>query len=70
MEKLAVFKVIDFVPNGGGLECCGFFNCKEDAIAYLMEVKKIIDTNFQNNYAGEYIIIPTLYFNITKAGEK
>jgi hypothetical protein len=64
MEKLGVFKVVDDV-----LECCGFFNSKEDALAYLVEVKKLIDNTLQNALAGEYIIVPTLYFKINVAGQ-
>lgn len=64
MEKLGVFKIVE-----DGLECCGFFNNKEDALGYLSEVKKIIDNTLQNNYAGEYVIIPTLYFDIKVAGQ-
>lgn len=65
MEKLAVFKIV-----GDNIECCGFFTNKEDAIGYLAEVKRIIDNTLQNNYAGEYIILPALYFDIKVAGQQ
>jgi hypothetical protein len=51
MEKLGVFKVVDDV-----LECCGFFNSKEDALAYLVEVKKLIDNTLQNSLAGNILL--------------
>jgi hypothetical protein len=59
MEKLGVFKIIDDVPT-----ICGYFDSKEDAIRYLTEVGKLINTNMQHQLVGEYIIIPTLYFNL------
>lgn len=59
MEKLAVFKMIDEIPT-----ICGYFDSKEDAIRYLTEVGKMINYKMQHQLAGEYIIIPTLYFNL------
>jgi hypothetical protein len=64
MEKLAVFKVVNDV-----MELCGFFDSKEDAIAYLTEVKKIINTEMKNSYAGEYLLVPTIYFHLKEAGQ-
>jgi hypothetical protein len=59
MEKLAVFKLVDDVPM-----ICGYFNSKDDAIRYLTEVGKMINQNMQHQLAGEYIVVPTLYFNL------
>ena len=64
MEKLAVFKLIDDT-----MELCGFFDSKEDAVEYLSEVKKVIDTQMQNNLAGEYIMLPSLYYKLNVAGQ-
>jgi catabolite regulation protein CreA len=62
MEKLAVFKVME----DERLELCGFFDTKEDALAYLTHVKTEIQTKMQHALSGEYICIPTLYFNINR----
>jgi|LakMenEpi03Aug12_release.lakeMendotaPanAssembly.Ray.scaffolds.fasta_scaffold4323941_1 hypothetical protein len=59
MEKLAVFKMVDDVPM-----ICGYFDSKEDAIRYLTEVGKMINHGLQHQLVGEYIIMPTLYFNL------
>lgn len=59
MEKLAVFKMVDDIPM-----ICGYFDSKEDAIRYLTEVGKMINSSMQHQLAGEYIIVPTLYFNL------
>lgn len=62
MEKLAVFKVME----DERLELCGFFNSKEDAMEYLAYVKNEVMNAMQDSLQGEYICIPTLYFNIKK----
>lgn len=59
MEKLGVFKVTD-----NGMLICGYFDSKEDAIKYLIEVGKLINHQLQHNLVGEYIIIPMLYYNL------
>ena len=59
MERLGVFKVTD-----EGMFICGYFDSKEDAIRYLTEVGKLINFNMQHQLVGEYIIIPTLYYNL------
>mgnify|MGYP003635965621 CR=1 FL=1 len=59
MEKLAVFKI--------GLEnlvYCASFTNKEDAIKYLEYVKGLIDKDLQTQLQGEYIIVPSIYFNL------
>jgi len=59
MEKLAVLKI-----EGDNVLICGFFDSKEMAIQYLTEVKKMIDFSMQTELAGEYIVIPALYYNL------
>jgi len=59
MEKLAIFKVVQ-----DGLELCGYFDNKDEAMKYLAEIKKIMDDKFQHQLRGEYLAIPVLYFNI------
>jgi hypothetical protein len=59
MEKLAVFKIVDDVPM-----ICGYFDSKEDAIRYLTEVGKMINHGMQHQLVGEYIVMPTLYYNL------
>jgi hypothetical protein len=65
MEKLVVLKI-----EGDNLLVCGYFDSKEHTVEYLTAVKKMIDNEFQNNLAGEYIAIPALYYNLKQAGEK
>lgn len=59
MEKLGVFKI-----ENDNMYVCGYFDSKEDAIRYLTEVGKLINYNMQHQLIGEYIILPTLYFNL------
>lgn len=59
MEKLIVFKIEE-----DNLLVCGDFNSKEHAIEYLTAVKKMIDFEVQHNLAGEYIVVPALYFKL------
>lgn len=59
MEKLIVFKIED-----DNILVCGHFGSKEHAVEYLTAVKKMIDFEMQHNLAGEYIVVPALYFNL------
>ncbi len=59
MEKLVVLKIED-----DNVLVCGHFDSKEHAIEYLTAVKKMIDYEVQHNLAGEYIVVPALYFNL------
>jgi len=60
MERLAVFKI----DKQETMIFCGIFSSKEDAIKYLENVKNLIDNQLQVEFKGEYIIVPTIYFNI------
>ena len=59
MEKLMVLKI-----EVDSMLVCGFFNSKEHAVEYLTAVKKMIDFEVQHNLAGEYVVVPALYFNL------
>ena len=59
MEKLVVLKI-----EGDSMLVCGFFDSKEHAVQYLTAVKKMIDFEVQHNLAGEYVVVPALYFNL------
>jgi hypothetical protein len=59
MERLAVFKVEDDT-----LVLCGYYDNKEDAIAYMQYVMGEITNKMQRQYAGEYLVLPVLYYNL------
>ena len=59
MEKLGVFKIID-----DEMVNCGYFDNKEDAVAYLTEISKMINVGMQTYLSGEYVILPMLYFEL------
>ena len=59
MEKLALYKI-----NGNQILLVEIFNNREEVIEYLEKVKGVIDTQLQLQFCGEYIAIPTLYFNL------
>jgi len=59
MEKLAVFKI-----EGEKLIFCSTFSTKEEAIKYLEYVRSLIDDKLQSQLKGEYIIMPTIHFNL------
>lgn len=61
MEKLVVVKIEE-----DNMLICGHFNSKEEALEYLAYVKNEISSNMQSQYAGEYLIIPCLHFDINK----
>ena len=48
------------------LELCGYFNTDSEIAEYLTEIKKLIDDKHQHQLTGEYVAIPTLYYNITR----
>lgn len=50
--------------EGDSMLVCGFFNSKEHAVEYLTAVKQMIDFEVQHNLAGEYVVVPALYFNL------
>ena len=60
MERLAVFKI----EQGEQIIFCGTFATKDEAIKYLEQVRNLIDEKLQNQFKGEYILVPSLYFNL------
>jgi len=60
MEKLGVFKIME----DDNLQLCGFYSSKEEALAYLTYVK--VEMRVNSALAGEYVLIPMLYFNIQR----
>jgi hypothetical protein len=61
VQKIALFKVVE-----DKLELCGYFNSTEDIQAYLTKIKEMIDGQFQHQLQGEYLAIPSLYYNLTR----
>jgi len=59
MEQLGVFKIID-----DELVLCGYYDNKDDAVAYLKEISNLINQKMQTNLCGEYVILPMLYFEL------
>lgn len=61
LQKLALYKVVE-----DNLELCGFFNTPEEVQEYLVKIREMIDKQFQHQLQGEYIAIPSLYYNLTR----
>jgi len=59
MEKLGIFKII-----GDELVYVGCYPTREDALAYLTEIKKMIDYECQTKLIGEYVLVPMLHFDL------
>ena len=62
MQKLTLFKI----DKGGNMIFCGYFDSQEEVVQYLEEIKKLIDNKHQHQLGGEYILIPTFTYNITR----
>jgi hypothetical protein len=60
-QKLGLFKVVD-----DKLELCGYFDTTEQITEYLGEVTQMIETSFQHQLEGEYLAIPSLYYNLKR----
>lgn len=68
VQQLCIFK-IEKVHNEEQLLFCGFADTQEEAIEYMNKVQDKIDVELQNDFEGEYIVIPALYFHL-KRGSK
>ncbi len=66
MQKLALFKLIKTKNNHEILELCGIFDSQEEVVAYLNEIQKMIEEQFQHQLEGEYFTLPSFYFNIKR----
>ena len=61
LQKLALYKVVE-----DKLELCGFFNTPEEVQEYLLKIREMIDDQFQHQLQGEYVAIPSLYYNLVR----
>jgi len=66
MQKLALFKLIKTKNGHEILELCGIFDSQEEVVAYLDEIQKMIEQQFQHQLEGEYFTLPSFYFNIKR----
>ena len=62
MNKIALFKLVN-----DKLEFCGYFDNQEGINAYLLEIKKYMDESHQHQLGGEYLAIPTIYYNLKRS---
>jgi hypothetical protein len=62
MNKIALFKLVR-----DKLEFVGYFDDQEGINAYLLEIKSYIDERHQHQLAGEYLAVPTIYYNLKRA---
>lgn len=72
VQQLAIFKVEKItkdVPEET-LLFCGYADNQEEAIAYMEQVQKQIDYGMESELQGQYIVLPALYFNLTKKIKK
>ena len=61
MNKIALFKLVR-----DKLEFVGYFDTQEDINAYLLEIKNIMDEKHQHQLGGEYLALPTIYYNLQR----
>jgi len=59
MKKITLYKI-----ENDHLVYVGIFETDREIAEYLTEVKKLIDVKHQHQYSGEYIALPSLYYNI------
>ena len=59
MQKLTLFKLIN-----DQLEFVGYFDSQEMLADYFTQIGKMIETEGRTNLRGEYLALPTLYFEL------
>jgi hypothetical protein len=65
MQKLSLFKLVKSRRHEF-LEFCGFFNNNEEVVQYLEEIQGMIEKKFQHQLEGEYVVLPSFYYNIQR----
>jgi len=65
MQKLALFKLVKSKKHEF-LDFCGFFDSQEEIVLYLEEIQKMIEQKFQHQLEGEYVVLPSFYYNIKR----
>ena len=59
MQRLVLFKIID-----DKLEFVGYFDSNEMIAEYLSKIQEMIDKQFRTNLQGQYLAIPTLFYEL------
>jgi len=61
MQKLTLFKV-----ENDTLSFVGYFDTQEEVTHYLTQIKGMIDKSFQHQYCGDYLLLPTIHYNLER----
>ena len=59
MQKLTLFKLIN-----DQLEFVGYFDSPEMIADYMRQIQDMIDKEMRTNLQGEYLAIPTLFYEL------
>lgn len=65
MQKLVLFKLIN-----DKLEFVGHFDNPQIIVEYFVKIQEMIDNNMKTNLQGQYMAIPTLFYEIKKSENK
>jgi hypothetical protein len=65
MQKLVLFKLIN-----DKLEFVGYFDKHEVIAEYLMKIQEMIDKQGKKSLKGEYLAIPTLFYELKQTENK
>jgi len=61
MQRLVLFKLVNDI-----MEFVGYFDSAEMIVEYMTQIQEMIDTKGRENLKGEYLAIPTLYYELKK----
>ena len=60
MQRLVLFKLVNDI-----MEFVGYFDSPE-MMEYMTQIQEMIDTKGRENLKGEYLAIPSLYYELKK----
>jgi len=68
IKQLAIFKIDKVIDNSEdeAMLFCSFANNEQEVINYMETIQKEVDFKMQTQYEGEYLVLPSIYFNIKK----
>ena len=65
MQRLVLFKLIN-----DQMEFVGYFDSPEMIADYMRQIQDMIDKQFRTNLQGEYLAIPTLFYELKQTENK
>lgn len=68
VKQLAIFKIdkVSSESDDDAMLFCGFANNESEVIKYMEDVQNQVHYKMQDQLAGEYLVLPSIYFNIKK----